>query len=57
MGKLNFDIISMKALNTNHYSVIGKWHLTRTVGNINGVFTLLFRKTKDGWKIIADHSS
>ena len=57
MGKLNFDIISMKALNTNHYFVIGKWHLTRTVGNINGVFTLLFRKTKDGWKIIADHSS
>ena len=57
MGKLNFDIISMKALNTNHYFVIGKWHLTRSVGNINGVFTLLFRKTKDGWKIIADHSS
>jgi ketosteroid isomerase-like protein len=57
MGKLNFDIISMKAINTNHYFVIGKWHLTRTVGNINGVFTLLFRKTKDGWKIIADHSS
>ncbi len=57
MGKLNFDIISMKALNSNHYFVIGKWYLTRTVGNINGVFTLVFRKTKDGWKIIADHSS
>lgn len=57
MGKLNFDIISMKPLNTNHYFVIGKWHLTRTVGNLNGVFTLVFRKTKDGWKIIADHSS
>ncbi len=57
MGKLNFDIISIKSLNTDHYFVIGKWHLTRTVGNLNGVFTLLFRKTKDGWKIIADHSS
>jgi ketosteroid isomerase-like protein len=57
MGKLHFDIISMKALNTDHYFVIGKWHLTRTVGNINGIFTLLLRKTKNGWKIIADHSS
>lgn len=57
MGKLNFDIISIKALETKHYFVIGKWHLTRTVGNIDGVFTLLIRKTKNGWKIIADHSS
>jgi ketosteroid isomerase-like protein len=57
MGKLNFDILSMKPLGTNYYFVIGKWHLQRTVGDINGVFSLLFRKTKDGWKIIADHSS
>jgi ketosteroid isomerase-like protein len=57
MGKLRFDIVSLKPLNTNHYFVIGKWHLTRSVGNLNGVFTLVFRKTKEGWKIIADHSS
>jgi ketosteroid isomerase-like protein len=57
MGKLNFEIVSMKPLGTNYYFVIGKWKLIRTVGNLNGVYTLLFRKTKDGWKIIADHSS
>jgi ketosteroid isomerase-like protein len=57
MGKLHFDIVSIKPLNTDHYFVIGKWYLERTVGNANGIFTLLFRKTKDGWKIIADHSS
>ena len=57
MGKLRFDIVSMKPLNASHYFVIGKWHLTRTVGNLNGVFTLVFNKTKEGWKIIADHSS
>lgn len=57
MGKLHFDIVSIKPLNTDHYFVIGKWHLTRTVGDLNGVFTLIFRKTKAGWKIIADHSS
>ena len=57
MGKLHFEIVSIKPLNSNHYFVIGKWFLTRTVGNVNGVFTLVLRKTKDGWKIIADHSS
>ena len=57
MGKLRFDIVSMKPLNANHYFVIGKWYLTRSVGNLNGVFTLVLSKTKKGWKIIADHSS
>jgi len=57
MGKLRFDIVSMKPLNANHYFVIGKWYLTRSVGNLNGVFTLVLSKTKEGWKIIADHSS
>jgi ketosteroid isomerase-like protein len=57
MGKLHFDIVSIKSLNINHYFVIGKWFLQRSVGNVNGVFTLVIRKTKDGWKIISDHSS
>jgi ketosteroid isomerase-like protein len=57
MGNLHFDIVSIKPLNEDHYFVIGKWHLTRTVGNLNGIFTLVFKKTKEGWKIISDHSS
>ncbi len=57
MGNLHFDIVSIKPLNEDHYFVIGKWDLTRTVGNLNGIFTLVFRKTKEGWKIISDHSS
>jgi len=57
MGKLNFEIVSMKPLGGNYYFVIGKWYLKRTVGDINGVYTLVLRNTKDGWKIIADHSS
>lgn len=57
MGKLNFEIVNMKPLGSNHYFVIGKWFLKRTVGDISGVYTLVFKKTKDGWKIISDHSS
>jgi len=57
MGKLNFEIVSIKPLSANYYFVIGKWFLKRKVGDLNGVYTLVFKKTKDGWKIISDHSS
>jgi ketosteroid isomerase-like protein len=57
MGTLQFEIISIKPLSVTYYFVIGKWFLKRTVGDLNGVYTLVFKKTKQGWKIIADHSS
>ena len=57
MGKLNFEIVRMKPLGAKYYFVIGKWFLKRTVGDLNGVYTLIFKKTKEGWKIMADHSS
>ena len=60
MGQLTFSEIEVKALGTEHASVIGRWHLTRPAGaggDIGGIFTLLFRKTAGGWKIILDHTS
>jgi hypothetical protein len=57
MGKLKFELISLKPLNTDHYFVIGKFYLKRTVGDASGYFTLLFRKINGVWKAIADHSS
>ena len=57
MGKLSFDIISVKELSTDYYFVTGKWFLKRKAGDLKGVYTLLFRKINGEWKIIADHSS
>jgi hypothetical protein len=57
MGKLSFDIISTKRLSALYYSVVGKWHLKRSVGDVGGAFTLLLRKIKNKWVIIQDHSS
>ena len=57
MGKLKFDLKEFKKLDNNNYFVVGAWQLTRTVGNLNGLFSLLFRKIKNSWVIIADHSS
>lgn len=57
MGKLKFDIILVKSLSPQYFHVTGKWMLKRSVGDISGYFTLLFRKIDGTWKIIADHSS
>ena len=57
MGKLNFDLLSVKHLSENYFFVVGNWHLTRSIGDVGGTFTLLFRKIKNRWVIVADHSS
>ena len=57
MGKLAFDIIMVKKLSSKYYYVVGKWMLTRSIGNLSGHYDLLFRKIKGRWYIIADHSS
>jgi len=57
MGKLNFTLISIQQISKKYYQVVGKWHLTRTIGNLQGHFTLLMRKIKGRWYIVSDHSS
>jgi ketosteroid isomerase-like protein len=57
MGKLFFDILQVKKLSPEYYWVLGKWFLKRSVGDIGGHYTLLFRKIKGRWLIVADHSS
>ena len=57
MGKLSFDIIQVKPLDKNHYFVVGKWMLKRSISDIGGYYTLLMRRIRGQWKIVADHSS
>ncbi len=57
MGILSFDIIQVKKLSSRYYHVVGKWHLKRTIGDLNGHYTLLFKKIKNNWVVISDHSS
>jgi hypothetical protein len=57
MGKLSFDIIKVERLSEIYFFVIGKWHLTRSIGNLNGHFTLMFKKINKQWVIVTDHSS
>lgn len=57
MGKLEFEIIKVQKLSDEYYFVVGKWFLKRTVGDLQGHYTLLFRKINKEWVIVADHSS
>jgi ketosteroid isomerase-like protein len=57
MGHFTSTILAMQPLGKKYYYVTGKWHLARENGNIEGYYTLLFKKIKGKWFIIADHSA
>ena len=58
MGKLEFSDLKIDALAPDAAFARGAWHLTISDGKTpHGLFTLIFRKFPDGWKIIHDHTS
>ena len=57
MGTLTFSDLEITLLSKNAALVLGRWRLKRANDEPHGTFTLLFRKTKAGWKIVHDHSS
>lgn len=60
MGTLEFTQLEVRPLCPQYASVTGHFHLTRTAaagGDARGVFSLLFKKTGQGWRIILDHTS
>jgi ketosteroid isomerase-like protein len=57
MGILAFSDLEIEPLSKDSAKVIGKWALKREKDEPKGRFTLIFRKFKDGWRIIHDHTS
>ena len=57
MGKLSFNLIKLNQLSPEYYFVIGEWHLKRSMGDVGGYFTLLFKKINGNWVIVVDHTS
>ena len=57
MGTLAFTDLEVNVLSRDSAAVLGNWALAREKDNPKGKFTLIFRKFKDGWKIIHDHTS
>lgn len=58
MGSLQFSDLRIEALGPDAAFVRGAWQLTLSDGKTpHGLFTLIFRKFPEGWKIVHDHTS
>ena len=58
MGKLEFSNLRIELLGPDAAFVRGEFHLTMRDGKTpHGLFTLVFRRFTDGWKIVHDHSA
>lgn len=58
MGVLTFSDLEINVLSKDSAVVLGSWALKTEGGDDpHGKFTLIFRKFKDGWKIVHDHTS
>jgi ketosteroid isomerase-like protein len=60
MGTLAYSDLEVHPLDENFAIVIGKYHLERSRkdgGNAEGLFSLIFENTDNGWKIVLDHTT
>jgi uncharacterized protein (TIGR02246 family) len=57
MGTLAFSDVDVRGFGRDDVFVTGAWELTRASDKPHGRFTLLFRRTSAGWRIVYDHSS
>lgn len=57
MGKLTFTEFEITLLGDSSGLALGRWHLKRKEGNLEGNFSVVFRKIEGRWLIIHDHSS
>lgn len=58
MGKLEFANLRIEMLGRDAAFVRGEFHLTMPDGKTpHGLFTLVFRKFPEGWKIVHDQSA
>jgi ketosteroid isomerase-like protein len=56
MGQLDFSELEIEMLGPASAFVRGRWRLKMQSGEPGGLFTLIFRKFRDGWKIVHDHT-
>ena len=58
MGHLEFQDLDIDLLSRRSAVVYGKWKLTMSDGKTpHGLFTLIFKRFPEGWRIVHDHTS
>jgi beta-aspartyl-peptidase (threonine type) len=57
MGKLSFSDLRVEVLAPDAAFVRGRFQLVRSKDRPTGLFTLVFRRLPEGWRIVHDHTS
>jgi uncharacterized protein (TIGR02246 family) len=57
MGQLDFSNLETRFFGKDAALVLGRWHLSRAQGDVGGVFSLVWQRFPEGWRIIHDHTS
>jgi ketosteroid isomerase-like protein len=57
MGRLDFTDLSVCFLSEDSTYVLGRFKLMQEGSLREGLFTLVFKRQKEGWRIVHDHTS
>jgi ketosteroid isomerase-like protein len=57
MGHLTFSGLEIHLLCPDSAYVVGEYRLDRQKDTLRGVFTLIFKKFPEGWRIVNDHTT
>lgn len=57
MGQLDFSDLEFHFLGPDAALILGHWHLKREKDDLGGVFSLVWQRFPEGWRIIHDHTS
>ena len=57
MGELEFSGLEIRQLGSEAALALGHWRLKRQSDEVGGVFSLVFQRFPEGWRIIHDHTS
>lgn len=60
LGRLSMSLLNVRTLGSDFALVTGRYVLQRPAaagGEAGGLFTLVFRRSAAGWRIISDHTS
>src|SRR6266545_4816450 len=57
MGQLTFSDLNIELLGPDSAFVRGRWQVVTQKETLGGLFTLIFRKKPEGWRIVHDHTS
>ena len=57
MGQLAFQVLEVQPAGPDAAVMLGRWRLTDTPQAGSGVFSIVFERRPEGWRVIHDHTS